>query len=203
MPSAVRALHWRQVGYGINFHTLGVSTQSGLCPLFLFLGPARMDTTISPRFGNLPRRWRKRGNGDYRYRAQARRQLAAVGCCALYLDKEGGPNMDELSQVSRELSELLDVHDIVDGAYTLEVSSPGINRPLKRPEHFHRFVGKKSSRAHARYDPGPAVVSRAAVGSFRRQDFNESRWRALRNSVFNDRKIELRARLECRICSKI
>lgn len=62
----------------------------------------------------------------------------------LYLDKEGGPNMDDLSRVSRGMSELLDVHDdIVEGAYTLEVSSPGINRPLKRPEHFAKFLGKK------------------------------------------------------------
>jgi ribosome maturation factor RimP len=37
----------------------------------------------------------------------------------------------------------LDGEDVVDGAYTLEVSSPGINRPLKRPEHFMRFIGKK------------------------------------------------------------
>src|SRR5215467_12403817 len=61
----------------------------------------------------------------------------------LYLDKEGGPNVDDLSRVSRQLSDLLDTHDAVDGAYTLEVSSPGINRPLKRPEHFARFVGKR------------------------------------------------------------
>ena len=61
----------------------------------------------------------------------------------LYLDKEGGPTMNDLSRVSREVSDLLDTHDVVDGAYTLEVSSPGINRPLKRPEHFARFVGKK------------------------------------------------------------
>ena len=61
----------------------------------------------------------------------------------LYLDKEGGPNMDNLSEVSRELSALLDIHDVVEGAYTLEVSSPGINRPLKRPEHFRQFVGKR------------------------------------------------------------
>jgi ribosome maturation factor RimP len=61
----------------------------------------------------------------------------------LYLDKEGGPNMDELSRMSRELSDLLDDQDAIDGAYTLEVSSPGINRPLKRPEHFMAFVGKK------------------------------------------------------------
>jgi len=62
----------------------------------------------------------------------------------LYLDKEGGPSIDELGRVSRELSDLLDEHeDVVDGNYTLEVSSPGINRPLRRPEHFERFVGKK------------------------------------------------------------
>ena len=62
----------------------------------------------------------------------------------LYLDKEGGPSIDELGRVSRALSDLLDEHeDVVDGNYTLEVSSPGINRPLKRPEHFERFVGKK------------------------------------------------------------
>ena len=60
----------------------------------------------------------------------------------LYLDKEGGPNMEDLSGLSRELSALLDEHDVVEGAYTLEVSSPGINRPLKRPEHFKRFIGK-------------------------------------------------------------
>ena len=61
----------------------------------------------------------------------------------LYLDKEGGPNIDELSRVSQRLSQLLDENDVVEGAYNLEVSSPGINRPLKRPEHFKRFIGKK------------------------------------------------------------
>lgn len=61
----------------------------------------------------------------------------------LYLDREGGPTMDDLSRVSRELSDLLDVHDVVEGSYTLEVSSPGINRPLRRPEHFARFLGKR------------------------------------------------------------
>ncbi len=61
----------------------------------------------------------------------------------VYLDKEGGPNVDDLGRVSRQLSELLDAHDIVEGSYTLEVSSPGINRPLKKPEHFQRFIGKR------------------------------------------------------------
>jgi ribosome maturation factor RimP len=61
----------------------------------------------------------------------------------LYLDKENGLAMDDLGRVSRALSDALDAEDVVDGAYTLEVSSPGINRPLTRPEHFARFVGKR------------------------------------------------------------
>jgi ribosome maturation factor RimP len=61
----------------------------------------------------------------------------------LYLDKDGGPNVNDLSRISRQLSELLDSQDAVPGAYTLEVSSPGINRPLKRPQHFARFIGKR------------------------------------------------------------
>lgn len=61
----------------------------------------------------------------------------------VYLDKEGSPDLDDLSRVSRQLSDLLDVHDPIDGPYTLEVSSPGINRPLKKPEHFARYVGKR------------------------------------------------------------
>ena len=61
----------------------------------------------------------------------------------VYLDKEGGPNVDDLGRVSRQLSDLLDSQDIVEGSYTLEVSSPGINRPLTKPDHFQRFIGKR------------------------------------------------------------
>ncbi len=61
----------------------------------------------------------------------------------LFLDKEGGPSLDDLTRVSRQMSDLFDVHDILQRAYTLEVSSPGVNRLLKRPEHFNRYVGEK------------------------------------------------------------
>ena len=61
----------------------------------------------------------------------------------LYLDKEGGPSVDDLARISRQLSELLDSQVLADGTYTLEVSSPGINRALKKLEHFVRFVGKR------------------------------------------------------------
>jgi ribosome maturation factor RimP len=61
----------------------------------------------------------------------------------LLVDREGGVDLEELSRLSRELSDLFDVEEPVPGAYTLEVSSPGINRPLRTPEHFVRYIGKK------------------------------------------------------------
>ena len=56
--------------------------------------------------------------------------------------RNGGVTLDDLTRVSRQLSDLLDVHDAVPGAYTLEVSSPGINRRLRRPDHFRRYIGQ-------------------------------------------------------------
>lgn len=61
----------------------------------------------------------------------------------LYLDKEGGPTVDDLTRVSRQLSERLEDSPEVPGPYTLEVSSPGINRALKKVDHFARYVDKK------------------------------------------------------------
>ena len=50
--------------------------------------------------------------------------------------------LDDCSAVSRQISAVLDVEDIIDAAYQLEVSSPGIDRPLFTPEHFRRYVGE-------------------------------------------------------------
>lgn len=61
----------------------------------------------------------------------------------IYIDKEGGVTVEDCAKLSRELEVLLDVHDVLPGSYTLEVSSPGINRPLKTPEDFKRFRGNK------------------------------------------------------------
>lgn len=61
----------------------------------------------------------------------------------LLVDREGGVDLATLSRLSRELSDVLDGEQPVPGAYTLEVSSPGIHRPLRKPEHFVRYLGKK------------------------------------------------------------
>ena len=54
-----------------------------------------------------------------------------------------GVDLDELSKLSRECSDLLEVEEIVPGSYTLEVSSPGINRPLRKPDHFRPYIDKR------------------------------------------------------------
>ena len=60
----------------------------------------------------------------------------------LYIDHAGRPvTIEDCEAVSREVSGLLDVHDPIDAHYTLEVSSPGIERPLFKPEHFAKFAG--------------------------------------------------------------
>jgi len=52
-----------------------------------------------------------------------------------------GMGVDDCVQVSRSVSALFDVEDPIEGAYTLEVSSPGIDRPLTKPQHYARFAG--------------------------------------------------------------
>jgi ribosome maturation factor RimP len=59
----------------------------------------------------------------------------------LFIDKEGGVTLDDCAEVSREVDALLDVEDLIDTAYRLEVSSPGIDRPLKKPQDYERFKG--------------------------------------------------------------
>ncbi len=61
----------------------------------------------------------------------------------LVIDKQGGVTLDDCSRLSRVVSDLLDVHDPVPGSYNLEVSSPGINRPLVKAEDYERFSGQK------------------------------------------------------------
>ncbi|MBE9537309.1 MAG: ribosome maturation factor RimP [Proteobacteria bacterium] len=59
----------------------------------------------------------------------------------LYIDKPGGVTLDDCSGVSREVSVAIEVEDILDQRYSLEVSSPGLTRPLKKLSDFERFAG--------------------------------------------------------------
>lgn len=61
------------------------------------------------------------------------------------VDHPGGVDLDVLTKVTRELSSVLDDVETLPGRYTLEVSSPGLERPLRRPEHFASAVGTQIS----------------------------------------------------------
>ena len=60
-----------------------------------------------------------------------------------YVDKEGGITIDDCEVVSRALSDLLDRYDYISENYILEVSSPGLDRPLKKDKDFARSIGKE------------------------------------------------------------
>ena len=60
-----------------------------------------------------------------------------------YIDKPGGININDCETVSRRLSDILDEKDFIDDAYIMEVSSPGLGRPLKKEKDFKRSLGKE------------------------------------------------------------
>ncbi|MBO5160310.1 MAG: ribosome maturation factor RimP [Lachnospiraceae bacterium] len=61
----------------------------------------------------------------------------------IYIDKEGGININDCELVSRAFSEILDKEDPIEDAYILEVSSPGLGRPLKKDKDFQRNLGEE------------------------------------------------------------
>jgi len=61
----------------------------------------------------------------------------------IYIDQEEGITLDDCEQVSRQVSAVLDVEDPVSGQYNLEISSPGLERPLFVEEHYTRFAGNR------------------------------------------------------------
>lgn len=61
----------------------------------------------------------------------------------VYIDTDHGVGFDELSNAQSWMGDLMDEIDPFPGAYTLEVSSPGIDRPLRTPDHFVKFAGEK------------------------------------------------------------
>ncbi len=61
----------------------------------------------------------------------------------LYIDKEEGVTLDDCARISREIGDLIDVKEIIIQKYVLEVSSPGLDRPLKKEKDLERAIGKK------------------------------------------------------------
>ncbi len=82
-----------------------------------------------------------RGEGcelvDLEYRREGRGRVLRI-----FMDKPGGVRLADCQRVSEQVGDILDVENLIPHAYTLEVSSPGLERPLTRPEDFLRFAGR-------------------------------------------------------------
>ncbi|MEM6819271.1 MAG: ribosome maturation factor RimP [Pseudomonadota bacterium] len=61
----------------------------------------------------------------------------------IFIDQEAGITLDDCEKVSNEVGAVLDVEDPIPGEYNLEISSPGLDRPLTEPEHFDRYRGER------------------------------------------------------------
>jgi ribosome maturation factor RimP len=73
----------------------------------------------------------------------------------VFVDKPGGVSVEDCARLSERLSERLDIEDFIPYRYTLEVSSPGLDRPLKRESDYERFQGRL-----ARITTEPAIAGR-------------------------------------------
>ena len=72
----------------------------------------------------------------------------------LFIDKPGGITLDDCVDVSREVGALLEVEDVIESSYRLEVSSPGLDRPLKKAQDYERFCGELVKiKTHEKLDP--------------------------------------------------
>ncbi len=100
-----------------------------------------------------------RGSGSQRLRSAAERAAAAVGLelvhltyrkegrgwmLRIYVDRAGGVTLDDCARASDQLGALLEVEDIIPHSYTLEVSSPGLDRPLLGEQDYRRFTGHRA-----------------------------------------------------------
>ena len=111
---------------------------------------------------------------DIEFRPSGKRWLLRV-----YIEKQGGVTISYCERVNRELGRTLDVEDIIEHPYTLEVSSPGLTRPLKNLKDFERYLGRQckivtSEPVEGRNDftgeivatTGDAVELRGKIGVF-------------------------------------
>lgn len=69
------------------------------------------------------------------------RRESAGWVLRIFLDSERGVSVEDCAQISRIAGDLLDAADLIQTPYNLEVSSPGIDRPLRKPEHFQKYIG--------------------------------------------------------------
>ena len=80
------------------------------------------------------------------------------------VDRPGGVGVEDCARLSRQLGDILDVHDLIASAYVLEVSSPGLDRPLKKPADFAWAVGRPVRLTTRRLVEGKNVLTGVLSG---------------------------------------
>ena len=112
---------------------------------------------------------------DVQYRREAvrdgspRPDRPAVGRVAAVLElAEEGVSVEDCARVSRDLSAVLDVEDVVPTAYTLEVSSPGLDRPLRHAADYRRFAGRRAKMVMREAVDGQMFFKGGSAGRGRR-----------------------------------
>ena len=75
---------------------------------------------------------------DIDYRAEGNGKVVRI-----YIDKTGGVTIDDCADISRELGTLMDINEIISHSYSLEVSSPGLDRELRKNSDYEKFRGRK------------------------------------------------------------
>jgi ribosome maturation factor RimP len=118
---------------------LGVFLEVGRVPTFAFLGPEIMRVTLAGLRAMIEPGIRTLGFElvDVEYTRAGSQNVLRV-----YIDRPGGITVDHCATVSRQVSAVLDVEDPIPEAYVLEVSSPGLDRPLVKREDFERYAGE-------------------------------------------------------------
>jgi ribosome maturation factor RimP len=123
-----------------SYQTIDVVLMSGLLPTFLFSEPC-MDNEIKEKIWQL---------AEPVVDSEGM-ELIQVECLKmhtrwvirLFLDKENGVTIDDCANISNQLGDIFDIRDVIKGAYTLEVSSPGFDRPVSRDRDFVKYKGSK------------------------------------------------------------
>ena len=117
----------------------------GVCPLFSFMGASDVVEQVRALAGRVAASY-----GLDVFDVQFRREGPGL-VLRVQIDRPGpsasaaeSVSVDDCAQVSRDLSAILDVDDVVPGAYTLEVSSPGLDRPLRHADDYRRFSGRRA-----------------------------------------------------------
>lgn len=117
----------------------------GVCPLFSFMGASDVVEQVRALAGRVAASY-----GLDVFDVQFRREGPGL-VLRVQIDRPGpsasaaeSVSVDDCAQVSRDLSAILDVDDVVPGAYTLEVSSPGLDRPLRGAADYTRFTGRRA-----------------------------------------------------------